>query len=141
MRLTCLSCITEKCPPPDNKEIFQIKNFLKRTLFVLSEKVKSWKDTPGQGTNAWDEINFHKNNLWNILVIGNYFVNFQNYQNVMLLSSSDTRQTSMHASILVYKFHPERTGLNMHAEYMRLQLTFLALVSCPWPLKHMEPEN
>ena len=31
------------------------------------------------------------------------------------------------ASILVYKFRPERTGFIMYAEYMQLQLTFLAL--------------
>ena len=31
------------------------------------------------------------------------------------------------ASILVYKFRPERTGFNMYAENMQLQLTFLAL--------------
>ena len=30
-------------------------------------------------------------------------------------------------SILVNKFHPERTGFNMYAEYKELQLTFLAL--------------
>ena len=36
---------------------------------------------------------FHINNQWTILVIGNYFVN---YQNVMLLISSDTKQTLMH---------------------------------------------
>ena len=34
------------------------------------------------------------------------------------------------ASILVYKFRPERTGFNMYAEYTRPQLTFLALA--PW---------
>ena len=33
------------------------------------------------------------------------------------------------ASILVYKFRPERTGFNIYAEYMQLQLTFLALHS------------
>ena len=32
------------------------------------------------------------------------------------------------ASILVYKFHPERAGFNMYAEYTQLQLIFLALV-------------
>ena len=32
------------------------------------------------------------------------------------------------ASILVYKFRPARTGFNMYAEYMQLQLIFLALV-------------
>ena len=34
--------------------------------------------------------------------------------------------TNTDASILVYKFRPERTGFNMYAEFMRLQLTFLA---------------
>ena len=33
------------------------------------------------------------------------------------------------ASILVYKFRPERTGFNMYAKYTRPQLTFLALHS------------
>ena len=39
---------------------------------------------------------FHINNQWNILVIGNYDVNYQNYQNLMLLTSSDTKRTLMH---------------------------------------------
>ena len=34
------------------------------------------------------------------------------------------------ASILVYKFRPQRTGFNLFAEYTQLQLTFLALQ--PW---------
>jgi len=37
-------------------------------------------------------------------------------------------ETNTDASILVYKFRPERTGFNMYAEYTRPQLTFLALV-------------
>ena len=39
-------------------------------------------------------------------------------------------QTYTDASILVYKFRPERTGFNMFAEYTQLKLTFLALHSC-----------
>jgi len=39
---------------------------------------------------------FHVKNQWNILVIGNYHVNIQNYQNLMLLTSSDTKRTLMH---------------------------------------------
>ena len=66
---------------------------------------------------------FHLNNQWNILVIGNYYVNYQNYQYLMLLTSSDNTD----ASILVYKFRPERTGFNMYAENSELKLTFLAL--------------
>ena len=38
----------------------------------------------------------HIKNQWNILVIGNYYVNYQNYQNLMLLTSSDTKWTLMH---------------------------------------------
>ncbi len=61
------------------------------------------------------------------MVIGNYYVNYQNYQNSMLLTSSDTERTLIH---LAYKFRPERTGFNMYAECTQLQLTFLALQ--PW---------
>ena len=39
---------------------------------------------------------FHIKIQWNILVIGNSSVNYQNVQNVMLLSSSDTKRTLMH---------------------------------------------
>ena len=53
-------------------------------------------------------------NQWNILVLGNYYVNYVNYQNYQL-------------SILVNKFRPEITGFNMYAEYTQLQLTFLSL--------------
>ena len=31
-----------------------------------------------------------------ILVLGNYYVNYQNYQNLMLLTSSDTKRTLIH---------------------------------------------
>ena len=30
------------------------------------------------------------------MVIGNFYVNYQNYQNLMLLTSLDTKQTLMH---------------------------------------------
>ena len=39
---------------------------------------------------------FHIKNKWNNLVIGSYYVNYQHYQNLMLLSSSDTKRTMMH---------------------------------------------
>ena len=39
---------------------------------------------------------FYIQNQWNILVIGNYNVNYNNYQNLMLLISSDTKRTLMH---------------------------------------------
>ena len=43
---------------------------------------------------------FHIKNQWNILVIGNCFVNYQNCQNLMLLTSSGTERTLMHYSWL-----------------------------------------
>ena len=39
---------------------------------------------------------FHIEIKWNILVIGNYHVNYQNYQNLMLLTSSNTIRTLMY---------------------------------------------
>ena len=61
---------------------------------------------------------FHVNNQWNILVIGNYHTNYQNYQNSMLLTSSDTKQTLRHLFLFTN-----------YVEYTQLQLTFLALHS------------
>ena len=39
---------------------------------------------------------FHINNHWTILVKGNYYVNYQNYQNSMILTFSDTKRTLRH---------------------------------------------
>ena len=43
---------------------------------------------------------FHIKNHWNILVIWNYYVNYQNFQNLMRLTSSDTKRTLMIYSCL-----------------------------------------
>ena len=45
---------------------------------------------------AWHGIHLSHKNQWNILDIGNYYVSFQDYQNLMLLTSSDTKRTLMH---------------------------------------------
>jgi len=39
---------------------------------------------------------FHKKKQCNILVIGNYYVNYQKYQNLMLLTCSDIKRPLMH---------------------------------------------
>ena len=49
---------------------------------------------------------------------------------IKIKCSNPSRILNEHASILVYKFRPERTGFNMYAEYTQPQLTFLALVPC-----------
>jgi len=63
------------------------------TFFVLLCTVFGRKSKQKTDVRAWHRIHFHKNNLLNILVIGNYSVNFQSYQNSILLTSSDTKRT------------------------------------------------
>ena len=52
-------------------------------------------------------------------------MNSQNYQNLMLLSSSNTKRKLMHLFLFT-----ERTGFNMYVEYTQPHLTLLALVPC-----------
>ena len=50
-------------------------------------------------TQAWSldmRSIFHIKSQLNIMVIGSYYVNFQNYQNLIMLSSSDTKRTMRH---------------------------------------------
>ena len=54
---------------------------------------------------------FYKKNQWNILVIGNYYVNYQTFK--------------------IQCFYPPRIlNDNMYSKYTQLQLTFLVLL--PW---------
>ena len=52
-------------------------------------------------------------------------MNYQNYQNVILLTSSDTKLIQVHLFLFT-----ERTGFNMYVEYTQPHLTLLALVPC-----------
>ena len=47
-------------------------------FFVLQCTVFGRKSKHKTDVTAWNGILFYKNNLWNILVIGNYYVNNQN---------------------------------------------------------------
>ena len=67
---------------------------------------------------------FYMKNQRNILVIGNYYVNYQNYQNLMLLTSSATKQTLLHLFLFTNSAQKELVS-HMYAEYTQLQLTFL----------------
>ena len=68
-------------------------------------------------------------NQWNILVIGNYYVNYQNYKNLMLLTFSDTKRTLMHLFLFTNSAQRELVSIctqsirncNMYAEYTQLQ--------------------
>ena len=77
-------------------------------FFVLQCTVFGRKSKHKTDVKAWHGIHFHKNILWSILVIGNYYVNFHNYQNQMLLSSSDTRRTLMHQFLFTNSAQRER---------------------------------
>ena len=99
---------------------------LQCTLFVRKSKHKT-------DVTACHGINFHKNNLWNTLFIGNYYVNFQNYQNKCFYLP-----LILEEHWCIYScFRPKRTGFNMYAEYTRQQLNFLALVTF---FKHWAPD-
>ena len=54
---------------------------------------------------------FHTKNKWNILVRRNYYVHNQNYQNLMLLTSSDTKRTLMHLFLFTNSAHRELVSI------------------------------
>ena len=68
---------------------------------------------------------FHiKKNKRNILVKGNYYVNYQNFQNSMLISSSDIKLTLMHLFLLTNSNHRELVSICTHALLPWLPLHF-----------------
>ena len=80
---------------------------------------------------------FHIKNEWNILVIGNYYVNYQNYQNSMVLSSTDTKRTLRHLFIYSCLQIPPRENWfqyvrRVYATVINFpSITFLVLVNYP----------
>ena len=60
---------------------------------------------------------FFKKNQWNIMVIGNYHVNYQNYQNSILLTSSDTKRTLMH--LFLFTNSPQRELVSICTQSIR----------------------
>ena len=50
---------------------------------------------------------FQIKNQWNILVIGNFYVNYQNCQNLILLTSSNTKRTLMYLFLFTNSAHRE----------------------------------
>ena len=71
------------------------------------------------------------NNQWNILVIGNYYVNYQNYQNSMLFTSSDTKRTLRHLFLFTNSVQRELVQYlrRVYATAINFSLhTFLTLI-------------
>ena len=65
------------------------------TSFVLQCTVSCGNVNTRRMSNP-DMGSFTEKNQWNILVIGNCYVNYQNFQNLMLLTPSDTKRTLIH---------------------------------------------
>ena len=66
---------------------------------------------------------FHINNQWHILVIGYYYVNYQNYQILMLLTSFDTKRTLMHLFLLTNSAQRELISVYMQSLHERKYLS------------------
>ena len=88
---------SEPPPPAGIKVIMQGKLF-QRCIYLLYCSVLSLVGNINTGRMSQADMGsiFNTKNKWNILVIENCCVNYQNYQNVMLLSSLDTRRTLVH---------------------------------------------
>ena len=78
------------------KDVRQGKSFQKCTIFCTAVYcLCGYVNTRRMSKPDMGSI-IHIKNQWKILVIGNYYVNYQNYQNLMLLTSSDTKRTLRH---------------------------------------------
>ena len=73
---------------------------------------------------------FHIKNRWNILVIGNYYVNYQNYQNSMLLTSSDTKRTLMHLFLFTNSSQRELVSICTQSIHDRNKLSLPYILDC-----------
>ena len=96
------------------------------SLLSLGSNVNTrWMSKPDIGSI------FHIKNQWNILVKGNYYVNYQNYQNLMLLTPWVTKQTMMH--LLLFTNSAQKEWVSICTQMCtQLQLTFFALHPCTY---------
>ena len=77
---------------------------------------------------------FHIKNQWNILVIGNYYVNYQNYQNKFFLSSSETRGTLMH--LFLFTKSAQRELVSICTQSKRNCINFPCIITLGSPCVH-----
>ena len=84
------------------------------TSFVLQCTVSRRMSKPEMGSI------FHIKNRWNILVIGNYYVN---YQNLMLLTFSDTKRTLMHIGLFTNSAQRELVSICTQSIHDRNKLS------------------
>ena len=75
---------------------------------------------------------FHIKNQRNILVIGNYYLNYQNYQNLILLTSSDTKRTLKHLFLLTNS--TQRELVSICTQIYATAINFPCIITLPGPL-------
>ena len=80
---------------------------------------------------------FHIKNQWNILVIENYYVNYQNYQNLMLLTSSDTKRTLMHLFLFTKSAQRELVSIvcRVYATAINFPCITPLIINNKWQIK------
>ena len=104
------------------KVLMQVKLFQRCTHFLYCGVLSLGGKVNTRRMSKPDlESIFTKKNLWNILVIGNYYVN---YQNSMLLSSSDTRRTLMHLILFTNSSQRELVSICTQSIRNRNKLSF-----------------
>ena len=125
----CQSCSREKYRQMDNQgtNARKVISYV-YAFFVLQCAVFGRKSKHKTDSTAWHGIHFHKNNLWNILVIENYHVRI--IKIIKIKCFNTPRILNEHWCIYSCLKIPEATGFNMYAKYTQPQLTFLALVPC-----------
>ena len=87
---------------------------------------------------------FHIKNQWNILVIRNYYLNYQNYQNyqnLMLLTSSDTKRTLMNLLLFTNSAQRELVSICTQSIHNRkwLSLPYILGPICTWGANRQHP--
>ena len=92
-----------------------------------------WMSKPDMGSIFYIKIQW-----WNILVIGNCYVNYQNYQNLVLLTSSDTKRTLMHLFLFTNSAKIELVSICTQSIHDRNELSLsFPNFYCMW-LKNVE---
>ena len=78
----------------------------------------------------------HIKNQSNILVIGNYYVNYQTYQNLMLLTYSDTKRTLMHLLLFTNSAQRELVSICTQSIHNRNWLSLPYILALYYALIH-----
>ena len=68
--------------------------------------------------------------------MGNYYVNYQNYQNEMLLSSTDTKQTLMHLFVFTNSAQRELVSICTQSYATAINIPCIITLTLPFSYQH-----